>query len=331
MTSHSGSARLAIPSGLSIVFVGCVTEGYRSLEHLLLRGERVRCIFTLGDDLAAGTSGAVRFDDLAARHGVPLVKVRSINEAPHVDRIRAMAPDLVLVIGWTQLVKAPLLGIPRHGCIGFHASLLPRYRGRAPVNWAIIRGETMTGNTMILLEDGVDTGDIIAQREIPIGFEDTCATIYERVAASECDMLDEVLPLIRAGRMPRRRQDPALATVMPRRRPEDGLIDWNRTTLELYNWIRALTHPYPGAFTFLGDRRIFVWKAAPADPAERSLAAGEIRLSRGRLLAGAPDGALSLERLQAEGETELSGVEFAARHLAPGRCHRFLSKAGGTA
>ena len=194
LTTPSGSANAAAPSGLSIVFVGCVREGYVSLEHLLRRGERVRCIFTLEDDLAARVSGAMSFDDLAARHAVPLVKVRSINEAPHVDRIRALAPDLVLVIGWTQLVKAPLLAIPRHGCIGFHASLLPRYRGRAPVNWAIIRGETMTGNTMMLLEEGVDTGDIIAQREIPIGFEDTCATIYQRVAESECDMLDEVLP-----------------------------------------------------------------------------------------------------------------------------------------
>jgi methionyl-tRNA formyltransferase len=329
VTGHSGSGGPAGASGLSIVFVGCVGEGYVSLEHLLRRGERVQCVFTLQDDLAAGISGAARFDDLAARFSVPLIKVRSINDAPHVERIRALAPDLVLVIGWTQLVKPPLLAIPRYGCIGFHASLLPRYRGRAPVNWAIINGETKTGNTMILLEEGVDSGDIIAQREIAIGLDDTCATIYDRVAESEREMLDEVLPLIRAGRMPRRRQDARLATVMPRRRPQDGFVDWSRTTLELHNWVRALTHPYPGAFTFLGDRRVFIWKATP-DASGAALPPGEAGLVGGRLLAGTADGALSLERLQAEHEKELSGTEFAARHLASGRL-RFHLHPGGPA
>lgn len=307
------------PSGLGIVFVGCVTEGFRSLEHLLRRRERVLCIFTLRDDLAAKTSGAMRFDEVAERHGIPLVKVRNINDPEPVERIRALAPDLVLVIGWTQLVKAEILRIPRHGCIGFHASLLPQYRGRAPINWALINGESRTGNTMMLLEEGVDDGDILAQREIPIGFEDTCATLYEKVAETEFDMLDEVLPSIRAGRMPRRKQDPSRVSVMPKRRPEDGLIDWGRPARRLYDWVRALTHPYPGAFTHLGGHKVFVWKATLAEAGEVALRPGELALVDGALVVGTGEGLLRLERLQAEGEAETSGADFAARHVPAAR------------
>jgi methionyl-tRNA formyltransferase len=308
------------PSGLGIVFVGCVTEGFRSLGHLLRRGERILCIFTLRDDLAAKTSGAMRFDEVAERHGVPLVKVRNINDPEPVERIRALAPDLVAVIGWTQLVKAEILRIPRHGCIGFHASLLPEYRGRAPINWALINGETRTGNTMMLLEEGVDDGDILAQREIPIGFDDTCATLYEKVAETEFEMLDEVLPLMREGRAPRRKQDPSKVTVMPKRRPEDGLIDWKRPARRLYDWVRALTHPYPGAFSHLGGHKVFVWKASLVEGSpDSSLLPGDVALVEGALLAGTGAGLLRLEYVQAEQDAEQSGADFAAKHVPAGR------------
>jgi len=270
----------------------------------------------------------MRFDGLTRNNGVPLVKVRNINDEEHVERILSLAPDLILVIGWTQLVKAPILRIPRHGCIGFHASLLPRYRGRAPVNWAIINGEEKTGNTMLLLEEGVDNGDIIAQREISIGLEDTCGSIYDRVAETEFEMLDEVLPLIREGRMPRKRQDARLVTVMPRRRPEDGLIHWNWPAFRVYNWVRALTHPYPGAFTWLPGGRVFVWKATLPAGTLREIAPGEMLYSDGRLLAGTGQGPLFLDRLQMEGEEETSGAAFALRHLESGR-GLFTSPTGG--
>jgi methionyl-tRNA formyltransferase len=308
-------------SGLGIVFVGCVTEGFRSLEHLLRRGERILCIFTLRDDLAAKTSGAMRFDEVAERNAIPLVKVRNINDPEPVERIRGLAPDLVAVIGWTQLVKAEILRIPRHGCIGFHASLLPEYRGRAPINWALINGESRTGNTMMLLEEGVDDGDILAQREIPIGFDDTCATLYEKVAETEFEMLDEVLPLMREGRVARRKQDASRVTVMPKRRPEDGLIDWKRPARRLYDWVRALTHPYPGAFSHLGGRKVFVWKASLVEgsPEPPPLLPGEVALVDGSLLAGTGEGVLRLERVQAEQDAELSGADFAAKHAPAGR------------
>ena len=211
------------------LFVGAVEEGRRCLEAMLAAGEPFVGIVTLTESATRTTSGAVPFDDLAAPRGIPLLKVENLNAPANVEQVRALAPDLILVIGWTRLLSADLLAIPKFGCVGFHASLLPRYRGRAPVNWAIIRGESETGNTMFFLDDGVDTGDIIAQRRIPIDYEDTCATLYRKVADSAIGMLEESLPLLKQGLALAAPQDHSLATVMPKRRPEDGVIDWSRS------------------------------------------------------------------------------------------------------
>ena len=305
------------PAEPRIAFVGCVEEGRRSLQTLLDMRADVVGVFTLRPDLAAEVSGAVPWEDLASTHRIPLHYVRNINDPDAVATMRALAPDLVFCVGWTQLLRHEILRLPRSGCVGFHASALPRYRGRAPVNWAIIHGEMETGNTMMLLDEGVDTGDILAQRRFPIDDDDTCATIYERVAASEDEMIREVLPLIREGRMRRTPQDHAQATVMPRRRPADGAIDWNRTTKQLHDWVRALTHPYPGAFTSVLGVRVFVWKARPWRPGPGGAPtvaprAGWLRLEGDppRLVAGTKDGDLLLERVQIEGGAEIDGSEF---------------------
>ena len=311
--------------GLRIAFVGCVLEGRRSLETLLDMGEQVSTIFTLRPELAAKVSGAVPWEDIAARFGVPLHYVRTMNDPEAVEILRALAPDLLFCVGWTQLLKKDVLARPRLGCLGFHASYLPAYRGRAPVNWAIINGERQTGNTLMFLDEGVDTGDILAQRAFPIGDDDTCATIYDKVARSEDEMIREVMPLIHGGRMPRRPQDHAAATVMPRRRPEDGVVDWTRSTKQLHDWVRALTHPYPGAFTTLAGRRVWIWKASPWRTELGGFAADRLRPGMWRqegtpprLLAGTGDGELSLERVQLDGEEELDGLAFATRHVPPG-------------
>jgi methionyl-tRNA formyltransferase len=310
---------------IRIAFVGCVEEGRRSLETLLDMGEHVSAVFTLAPELAAKVSGAVPWGDITTRARIPLHFVHNMNEPGAVEILRGLAPDLLFCVGWTQLLKTPVLEIPKIGCLGFHASLLPYYRGRAPVNWAIINGEKQTGNTLMFLDEGVDTGDILAQRAFPIADHDTCATIYERVAISEDEMIREVMPLIHEGRMPRRPQDHAAATVMPRRRPEDGVVDWTRTTKQLHDWVRALTHPYPGAFTTLAGRRVWIWKASPWRPGPGGSAPARPRPGMWRLegtpprlVAGTGDGELSLERVQFDGDPELDGSVFAARHVPPG-------------
>jgi len=303
-----------------IIFVGVHREAERPLRWLIGSGERVVGLVTIAATSRSGVSGAVDLTGVASAGGVPVLEVANVNEERCVTWTQALEPDLLLVVGWTQLLKAEMLELPRVACLGFHASLLPKYRGRAPINWALIHGESETGNTLIVLEPGADEGDIVAQRRIAIEDEDDCATLYDKVAATEVEMLAEVLPLIRDGKLPRRRQDPSQATVMPRRRPEDGRIAWERSTRELNDWVRALTHPYPGAFTELEGRRVWIWRAQPAVTASgfpRSLP-GVIRVEGDRPLVATGDGWLEILAAQLEGAEELTGADAAATFLTPG-------------
>lgn len=248
---------------MRIVFVGCVKEGWECCSALLHDGVEISAVITFVDEIRERLSGGVPFDSLASRFGVPLYKVQSINASETVDLLRRLAPDLLIVIGWTEILRREALSIPTVGCIGMHASLLPRYRGGAPVNWAIINGETATGNTMFFLDAGVDTGDILAQRPIEIAPYDTCGSVYDKVAQTGIEMLREALPRVIRGQASPLPQEAlvGLPSRMSKRRPEDGLIRWNKEAWELYNWIRALTHPYPGAFAYFGKRKIFIWEA----------------------------------------------------------------------
>jgi methionyl-tRNA formyltransferase len=280
-------------------------------------------LVTLTPEKMAGVSGAVNFEPLAEEFGIPLYRTSNVNDRSCEAWLRQLEPDVLLVIGWTQLLKEPLLQLPKLVTIGFHASLLPRYRGRAPVNWAIIHGETETGNTMIVLEPGADEGDIIAQRRIPIAPNDTCGTIYDQVGRTEADMLAEVLPLIRQDRMPRRKQDNSIATVMPRRRPADGIIDWGKPAHRLHDWVRALTHPYPGAFTFVPEGEsplmLTIWAAEAVPEAGSNLEPGFVEKdAQGYPLVAAGSGALRLLSIQFAGHEEVPANQVWRPEFAPG-------------
>ena len=296
-------------------------ESYAPFRRLIERGDNVVGFVTLNAESMQKMSGATDLTELATEAGIPLLRITNINRPEAIRWIQELQPDLLLVVGWTQLLKPELLRVPKLECLGFHASLLPKYRGRAPVNWAIINGETMTGNSMITLEPEADTGDIVAQRAIPITDEDDCNTIYQKVGQTEVEMLEEVLPLIQRGTLPRTRQDDSLATVMPKRRPEDGLINWNRSTREVYNWVRALTEPYPGAFSFVNGERVWIWKAdLEAGPmVQRSSKPGEVTIASGgwpQVLAA--DGWIRLVSVQREGGPKVSGQAASKTFLPAG-------------
>ena len=301
-----------------ILFVGAHVEALKPFEHLIARSQKIVGLFTLEPEGLSKMSGGADLTKLALAAGIPLMKGKNVNDPGAIDWIREKAPDVLLVVGWTQLVKPQLLAVPKIAALGFHASLLPKYRGRAPVNWAILNGDEETGNTMIVLEPGADEGDIVSQRRIPITFEDDCATIYGKVSITECEMLDEVLPLIQQGQMPRRKQDSSQATVMPKRRPEDGLIDWNWTSRRIYDWVRALTQPYPGAFTHLSGRKITIWKAGLVEGDATQNPPGSIDFdATGYPLVATQDGLLKLFNLECEGYPPCTGLEAAQTFLKP--------------
>ena len=249
--------------GGRVAFVGAVHEAVPAFGVLIDSGAEITEVVTLPAERAAATSGFVDLEPLARTHGIPVRRCADINSAESVQRVRDLRPDLIVVCGWTRLLSAELLGVPPRGVIGFHASLLPKVRGRAPVNWAILRGEAETGNTMMMLDAGTDTGDIVDQQTVAITPGDTCATVYAKVGEAGAEMLRRQLPALLAGTAPRRPQGRADGPPLPKRTPGMGLTDWNRPARAVHDWIRALTWPYPGAFTFRGDQKIMLWAAAP--------------------------------------------------------------------
>lgn len=246
---------------MKTAFVGCVQIGHTVLERLYRAGFGVDRVVTLDPSRAAETSGYVDFRPLAEAHGSQVLTCRDINAPQTVTEIRAAAPDVVVVCGWQQILGRELLAVAARGTVGFHSSLLPRYRGHAPVNWAILLGEKRTGATFLFLDHRADCGDIIDQEAFDITLADDCATVYAKSAEACARMLVRHLPSVAAGTVTRRHNPSASYPAYPRRRPADGCIDFNRSALDVYNWIRALTRPYPGAFFFRGAEKIRVWKA----------------------------------------------------------------------
>jgi methionyl-tRNA formyltransferase len=253
-------------TGGRVIFVGAVHEAVPALGVLIDSEAEIAEVVTMPAERAGSTSGFVDLEPLAQAHGIAVRRCADINSAESVQRVRELRPDLMVVTGWTRLLSADLLGVPAHGVVGFHASLLPHYRGRAPVNWAILRGEAAAGNTMMYLDPGTDTGDIIDQQPVPITPEDTCATVYAKVGEAGAGMLGHHLPALLAGTAPRRPQGPADGPPLPKRTPGMGITDWNRPARAVHDWIRALTWPYPGAFTFLAGRKVMLWASALARP-----------------------------------------------------------------
>jgi methionyl-tRNA formyltransferase len=253
---------------LRLGWIGFHMEGMPALRALLEDGVRLEAVLTLREEESAKRSGVCSFDEICSRHDVPLHKIKHVNDPESIALLKAANLDVVFVIGWSQIIDGEALRAARLGMIGAHASPLPHDRGSAPVNWAIIRGETEGGNTLIWLSENVDQGEIIDQTRFPITPYDTCATIYEKVAVSNRDMIVRLIPRLKGGERPSRPQPTTDEPILPRRRPEHGAIDWSLSARQVYDFVRALTHPYPGAFGRLEKRRYFIWKTAvlPGDP-----------------------------------------------------------------
>jgi methionyl-tRNA formyltransferase len=247
---------------MRIGWIGFHREGLTPLRALLTSGAPVVAVVTLEPDVAATKSGHADYAALGHEFNVPLHFVRHINHESSIALLESLQLDVAFVIGWAQIVSPRALATARLGMIGAHASLLPEDRGRAPINWALIKGRQRTGNTLMWLAPDVDAGDIIERTAIPITPYDTCATLYDKVADATRDMILRVVPSLLASQRPGRPQGPSPTPLLPARRPEDGEIDWRLDNITVYNFIRAITRPYPGAFGWLGDSRVIVWQSA---------------------------------------------------------------------
>jgi methionyl-tRNA formyltransferase len=245
-----------------IVVFGYHDIAVACLQELLHQGANVVAVVT-HQDSPAETIWFGSVAGLAAASGIPVRTPDDPNVPAFVEEVRHLRPDLIFSFYYRRLLSPAILAIPSLGAINLHGSLLPKYRGRAPLNWVLVYGETSTGVTLHHMDARADHGDIIAQRVVPITIEDTALTLSRRLTAAARGLLTETYPLIVAGRAPRIPQDHSVATKFRRRSPADGLIDWKGSAWQIYNLIRAVTRPFPGAFTFFEGRQVFLWSARP--------------------------------------------------------------------
>lgn len=200
----------------------------------------------------------------AAERGVPAYcEGETFRPRRCAEWLGARGADLLLVLGWHFLLPQRLRQLAAKGAAGVHASLLPKYRGGAPLVWAIINGEKQVGATFFYLNDGVDDGDVIGQALVPVTPEDTIATVYSKVTAASVDLLKTMLPRVADGSAPRLPQDRTQASIYPQRSPADGEIDWNQPAARIHDFVRAQTKPYPGAFTWLAGEKVTIWRTRP--------------------------------------------------------------------
>jgi methionyl-tRNA formyltransferase len=239
---------------------------------------------------------------------LPVVQPESIKRNEEFQsQLSKIKPDAILVVGYGRIIPQWMLDLPPLGNINLHASLLPKYRGAAPIQWAIARGETMTGVTTMRIDAGLDTGAILLQEVVPIAPDDTAETLAPKLATVGAELTVTTLRGLQAGSIHPRQQDHAQATLAPILRKEDGLIDFSRLATQILNRMRGF-QPWPGAYTKFRGKNLQVWKAASA---KGTLSFSELRVEGDRLLAGCGENtAIELLELQLEGKKRISAADF---------------------
>ncbi len=247
---------------MKITWIGNHEEGVIAFRQAVeMNG--VDAFITLDETaFAKRSAGSRAYIDICEQNNIPIFLVDTIKGDRAFEIISEHKPDLLVVLGWSEILPERLLDIPTVGTVGTHAALLPHNKGSAPINWSLIRGESETGNTMMWLSKDVDSGAIVDQIAFPISQFDTCKTLYEKVAVTNAEMLIKLIESLKNGVKPilpisNNTDEP----ILPRRRPKDGLINWEQGARSIYDFVRALTKPYPGAFTFLYGKKYFIWEA----------------------------------------------------------------------
>jgi methionyl-tRNA formyltransferase len=283
--------------------------GYACLAELLRLGAPIAALFTHTD--APGEEIWWRScADLARANAIPVHAPQRITEH-EIEAVRELAPAIIYSFYYRNLLPDSLLRLATQGAYNLHGSLLPKYRGRAPINWMLVNGETEAGVTLHHMVARADAGDIVGQRAASITDDDTALTLYQKIVPLGAGLLRDLHPLIALGRAPRYPQDLSRGSYYGRRRPEDGRIDWSWPARRIFNLIRAVTHPYPGAFCSISSRKIFFWRAQIVAESGYFGPPGSILEtdSEGSVRVAAGSGALRVIRVQFQGESEATGAD----------------------
>jgi UDP-4-amino-4-deoxy-L-arabinose formyltransferase/UDP-glucuronic acid dehydrogenase (UDP-4-keto-hexauronic acid decarboxylating) len=290
--------------------IGCI-----GIEALLKNGYEIAAVFTHNDN----PNENIWFNsvaELASSHGIPVFAPEDINHPLWIQKIIEIDPDILFSFYYRNMVASEILDIPSSGCLNLHGSFLPKYRGRCPLNWVLVNGETETGITLHYMTPRADDGDIVCQKKIAISDTDNAHTLHEKAAKTATDVLNEILPKLREGTVRRIPQDHSKASYFGARSAKDGEIDWNRDAVAIRNLVRAVSRPYPGAFSYLGNRKCIFWSVSVAQG--NSQRPGTI-LSAAPLVIACGKGAIQVDFGQFEGGIFMSGLQLSEEmHLVAG-------------
>lgn len=299
---------------MRVIFMGTPIFALPSLEALRARGEDLIAVVTQ-PDRPQGRGQALTPPPVkvaATRAHIPVQQPEKVRHPEFLEWCRTAAPDLIVVVAFGQILPKALLDIPRQGCINVHASLLPKYRGAAPIAWAIIRRETETGITTMQMDPGMDTGPMLLQRSTPIRPDDTAATLGERLSELGAQTLNETLDALKVGRLSPMPQDSSQATLAPLLKKDDGRIDWQQPAPAIDALVRGLD-PWPGAWTTHAGEPWRIWKArVHPEPGEPGVV---LRADTDGLLVGTADQSVLITELQAPGKRRLTAREYLAGHV----------------
>jgi methionyl-tRNA formyltransferase len=306
---------------MRIVFMGTPEFAVPSLAALLTSEHSVVGVVTQpdrpkgrGHELAASP-----IKQLAVQHKIPILQPLKMKDPAFLDALSAWKPDLIAVTAFGRILPKVILDLPPRGCVNVHASLLPKYRGAGPIQWALIRGERETGITTMLMDEGMDTGAILLQERAAITPDDTSGTLSSKLADIGGRLLIDTLARIQNGTVTPQPQDQSQATMAPLLKKEDGLLDWTLPALDLANRVRGLS-PWPGAYTYLGEDRWVVWKASVLDRlVVRVLPGTIVDATKEGLVVATGDGVLRIMEFQQANSRRMSVAQYLTGHiLAPG-------------
>ena len=300
---------------MRIVFMGTPEFAVPSLEALLRSDDQVVGVVSQpdrpkgrGQQLVAPPVKLV-----AERAGIPVLQPLKIRTPEFLQALAAWQPDVIAVTAFGRILHTPILQLPPKGCVNVHGSLLPKYRGAAPVQWAIINGETETGITTMLMDEGMDTGPMLLRGKLDISPDDTTGTLAPRLAELGGKLLAETLAQLKAGSLMPTKQDDAHATMAPLLKKEDGLIDWTMSATAIANRVRGLS-PWPGAYTFSGEERWNVWKAVSNGRTVTDRPGTVVAVEKQALMVATGEGVLDVREIQTANSKRMSVSQFLAGH-----------------
>lgn len=296
---------------MRVIYMGTPDFAVNTLEQLIKSSHEVVAVFTQPDKPQGRKQQLVMppVKRVALEHDIPVYQPVKIREPEYVELVRSLKPDVIVVAAFGQILTEDILNAPQFGCINVHASLLPRYRGASPIQWSILNGDKETGVTIMRMDVGVDTGDIILQKRLPIAPDETADTLFDKLAAMGGPLVLEVLEQLSAGTVSYRKQDEEQACHVKMLKKEMGLIEWSKSAVTLERLVRGL-NSWPCAYTFLDGKQLKIWSSEVCSFETEGAVPGQVVCDHQELIIMTGDGCLKIRELQLAGKKRMQAQDF---------------------